>query len=628
MGYLCLCEIKKLLHNRNFVLISLFFFILTLGTKCYEAYENNMPSSKNEACQYMEQISNYSNYIEEVCKRSESIQNSTLYKESIYPVKVAQQTKRIYEKLKGLELPVVNPVGVEIAIGNWKDDMIRFLFCCMSSMFIFQADKENGLFSLFFSTQNGRKRAYWCKISTAILCNIIFCITNLCIQHCVGGICCGLADFTLPIQTIPAYYKCPYRLTIGDLIFINGTVKIWSVVIFTIMSGVFFISLEFILAWIGIILEFIFSVTLYIMISESSILQLFKYLNIASFSQTENLIGNLIYLDLWNTPISYHMSMIIVTCGIILIGLQIGKCNFKYRMSIKKRKQKRYVKLKKKTNTLFMMEMKKLIRPQIGLLLLGIGVVMQVMFYSGMCSGIGFEERILEDRLKKIEGKYSESIYEGLLKEKKEVEEGIRTYSDTQISCLDKLLSISQYLKNINSDIEVHYVYSGAYEALIGSRKVSIPYQNIAITLSLCLLLVGVFVQEKKEGMYYFNHTMPNYKKIYQEKIRLVVSISIFVCIFWWIPEWVYIVQNFYIANPFAPAISVPMFSNCPSWMLLWEVVVIVWLMKVLRSIVTGLLIAFASYNTENYMMAWAMSVFLILLQELAWSIIYSISIL
>ena len=75
-------------------------------------------------------------------------------------------------------------------------------------------------------------------------------------------------------------------------------------------------------------------------------------------------------------------------------------------------------------------------------------------------------------------------------------------------------------------------------------------------------------------------------------------------------------------------AISVPMFSNCPSWMLLWEVVVIVWLMKVLRSIVTGLLIAFASYNTENYMMAWAMSVFLILLQELAWSIIYPISIL
>lgn len=283
MGYLCLCEIKKLLHNRNFVLISLFFFILTLGTKCYEAYENNMPSSKNEACQYMEQISNYSNYIEEVCKRSESIQNSTLYKES---------------------------------------------------------------------------------------------------------------------------------------------------------------------------------------------------------------------------------------------------------------------------------------------------------------------------------------IYEGLLKEKKEVEEGIRTYSDTQISCLDKLLSISQYLKNINSDIEVHYVYSGAYEALIGSRKVSIPYQNIAITLSLCLLLVGVFVQEKKEGMYYFNHTMPNYKKIYQEKIRLVVSISIFVCIFWWIPEWVYIVQNFYIANPFAPAISVPMFSNCPSWMLLWEMVVIVCLMKVLRSIVTGLLITFASYNAENYMMAWAMSVF------------------
>ena len=138
----------------------------------------------------------------------------------------------------------------------------------------------------------------------------------------------------------------------------------------------------------------------------------------------ENLIGNLIYLRIGDTPILYQGALCVVNLIIIFCGLQISKHNFKYHLPAKGMKFRNRVKIKQKTKSLFILEMKKLIRPQIACLMLGISIVTQVMFYSMMYSGIGFEERLYENRMKQLEGVYTEEKHEMLLLENAEVENG------------------------------------------------------------------------------------------------------------------------------------------------------------------------------------------------------------
>ena len=259
------------------------------------------------------------------------------------------------------------------------------------------------------------------------------------------------------------------------------------------------------------------------------------------------------------------------------------------------------VKIKQKTKSLFIIEMKKLIRPQIACLMLGISIVTQVMFYSMMYSGIGFEERLYENRMKQLEGAYTEEKHEMLLLENAEVENGQKIYSDAQADCLGKLLFTSAYLRSAKEKAAVHYVYSGGYEALVGSRRVMILYQPFGIIICLFLFLAGIFSQEQKYGMCFLNQITVNRRKLIREKVRLTIVISVATCAFWWLPECVFIFQNFSVSNPFAPAISIPIFFYCPSWMLLWQVVAVVWMMRIVVSIIVGLLIAFISYKISSF---------------------------
>ena len=569
------------------------FLIIANVISCFFVPKNN-GLTKSE-------IDGYPDYIEAVCAQSEMIQNSPLYKDDSYSIQVAKQTKAVYEKLKGVQLTSVNYISTEIAIGNWIGDVIRFLYCCISRVFLFQTDKENGLSLLLFSTKHGRKTDYWCKIGVALFCNVLFCILILVISFAIGSIRGGTIDFHQPIQVIPAYYQCPYPLTSGDLLGINGVIKIWAVAVQTIVLSAFCISLEFILSGLGIIMTSIISVVFYMGIPEYSVFQIAKYVNLAAFSQTENLIGNLIYLSMGDTPILYQDALCVVTIVIILVGLQIGKCNFKYHLPAKGIKFRKRVKIKRKTNSLFVLELRKLMRPHVACLVLGISIMIQVLFYSMICSGIGFEERLYENRMKQLEGVYTEETYDNLLLEKERVQNGQILYSDAQVNCLDKLLSISEYLEQVRETAEVHYVYSGGYEALVGIRKVTILYQPFGIIISLFLFLSRIFSQEQKYGMCFLNQSSVNRRKLIQEKVRLILLISIATCVFWWLPECIFIFQNFSVSNPFALAISVPVFSNAPSWMMLWQVIAIVWMMRIFASIITGLLIVFFSYKISLF---------------------------
>lgn len=124
--------------------------------------------------------------------------------------------------------------------------------------------------------------------------------------------------------------------------------------------------------------------------------------------------------------------------------------------------------------------------------------------------------------------------------------------------------------------------------------------------------------------MYFLNETTMHRRVLNKQKIYFVIIISILACIFWWFPEVLYTFQNFYISDPFAPVISMSVFRNLPANMSSWQVIAIIWLMRICSSIVTGLLVAFSSYRANSYIMAWFGSVVLIAGQ---WVICYFLQI-
>ncbi len=547
----------------------------------------------------------YAGYLQSIQKQKDTIHNSIMYQNNDYAQILAHNTAEEYSKLQGVELPMTNPCSVQTALGTWVDDVIGCGIVCIAALFLFLQERQEGMTILLFSTKYGRRSTYFSKMILIVFLGSVSCILFVCIRLLIAG---DFGDLSRPVQTVPAFYTSPHKISVLSLLIGSTVQRILATVFVGFLMGLLCILLDRSLALSATAVFAAVNVLNWQGIDASSWLQWMKYLSVPALFSDETLLGNLVYVKLFGIPVNFlHTSISLLIAGSLTV-LYVGNYLYTHShraLSIPSRSTS--ARQKKRIPTLFSQELKMIMLHQKAAILFLAVLVIQPYFYNGFRTGITSEELRYQEKVVSIEGAFSQEIHNELLAERENLQVAALTAGSLmanelseRIATLDRVIVLSDYLSRRTET--VHYVYETGYKAIFGRHPVGARYQPILLAVVLTVMLPSLFTLETESGMDRLAKTTKEIKRarLNRWKIALLLTTAVFLVI--WMPELIFIVKYFPVHELNASAVSVQMLSYLPDWIPLWGAIVSLYLLRFATSLISCLLIGLVGIKTGKYL--------------------------
>lgn len=556
---------------------------------------------------HAERVSGYSKYLESIQVQVETIRNSILYKNNPYALSLAEKTAAEYALLLGNTIPLTDPIGVQIALGTWVDDAILCAIICLTALFAFAQERQEGMTSLLFSTKHGQTGTYFAKLILIAGFGILSSILLTAYRLVIAG---DLGDLTRPVQTIPAYYTSPYSMSVGQLLLLSFLQRTASILLVGLIMSLLCTLLDRSLALGTAALIAGVQIVFWMLIDGNSVFQLLKYLSIPALFSDKTLLGNAVYIKLLDYPVHFLWGYLVLTglggCILIFLGCNVYRRTQKA-ISIPSRNRK--VRIQKQIPSLFTLECKKLLIHQKAILLLILVIALQPSFYDSFHSSLNINELRYLSVMEEVEGTYTPEKHKALLTEQSKLialqasaDQLMGNELDQRLSAVNRVLQLSDYLAS--REEPVAYVYEGGIEALLGIRPIGVAYQFPLLALALCLILPGLFTLEQESGVHHLIQTTEGTRRLKRAKWKIAFLLTFMLFLICWIPSVVFIFKTFELSGLAAPVISLQSLSNLPGWIPIWLLISVVWLWRLLSALMTTLLIGFVSNKIGKYIPA------------------------
>ena len=237
------------------------------------------------------------------------------------------KTPSAYDNVRNIQ-PVFAPSnGVLLAAQNVPSDILMLFIIFTAVTVIFYKDRESGITGLVKPLRYGRTRLALTKMSavfTACLFTegVIF-LMNL----WIGSVRYGLGDLSRPIQSLAGYLGCNLRITVSQFLVLTFVYKFLALLICALIAQAFFIRLKNVTAYLLLILIGGVETALYLLISETSMLSVFKQINLAAFVNSSHLFVTYTNINLFNHPInligSTSVSIILLITVFALVSIRL-----------------------------------------------------------------------------------------------------------------------------------------------------------------------------------------------------------------------------------------------------------------------------------------------------------------
>ena len=548
----------------------------------------------------------YSAYLQSIRDQEQTIQNSILYRNNPYALTLARKTAEEYADLDGLTLPLSDPTGVEILLGTWIDDVISCAIAALTAMYCFLQERQEGMIPLLFSTKRGRKATYAAKLSLIAILGVSSCLIFALIRMGYAG---NLGDLSRPVQTIPAFYTSPYRISVGTMLIWNLIQRMAATVFTGSAMTLLCIALERSLALGAAALIVLVEVLCWTMIDSASILQPLKYLSIPALFSGQTMIGNAVFVKLLGIPVNFvHTSLFLMIfggSGLSVLGSWFYTHSHKsVSLPVLTKKER----TKKKIPGLFRLEFHKLMFHQKGALLLLLVLALQPRFYDSMYARLTTDELRYLAAVKTVEGEYTAEKRYLLEAEREELNAQLMQTADplmqeelsARLNAVDQVIALGNYLAT--REESVSFVYETGFEAMFGLRPVGARYQNPLIAIALCLMLPSLFTLDRETGIHSLLRTTLGIQKLRRTKwgiAMLTVSTVFLIC---WLPELHFITRAFELSQWTAPVVSMQMFSSYPGYIPLWLAVTGLWLFRYTVTLGSGVVVNAIAERLGKYL--------------------------
>lgn len=539
-----------------------------------------------------ERVTGYSPYLQSIREQEQTIQNSILYRNNPYALILARKTAEEYADLDGLTLPLADPTGVEILLGTWIDDALLCAIAALTAMYCFLQERQEGVIPLLFSTKRGRRATYLAKISLIAIVGAASCVLFALFRMGYAG---DLGDLSRPVQTIPAFYTSPYRISVGAMLIWNLMQRMAATVFTGIAMSLLCIALERSLALGAAALLVLVEVLCWAMIDSASILQPVKYLSVPALFSGQTMIGNAVFVKLLGIPVNFvHTSLFLLIAGgggIATLGSWFYTHSHKTISLPVLTKRER---TKKIIPGLFLLEFHKLMFHQKGALLLLLVLALQPRFYDSMHARITTDELRYLSVVKSVEGVYTAEKQESLENQRDELNAQLAQTADplmqdelsARLTAVEQVISLGSYLST--REEPVAFVYETGFEAMFGLRPVGARYQNWLITISLCLILPSLFTLDRETGIHNLIQTTAGIRKLRKTKYRIAFLIATLIFLICWLPEAKFITRAFDLSQWTAPVVSMQAFLSYPGVAPVWLAVLGLWLFRFAAALGAG----------------------------------------
>lgn len=552
-------------------------------------------------------IAGYPDYLSSIQSQVETIRNSILYKNNPYALALAEKTAGEYLPLLGSSIPLADPNGAEIALGTWVDDAVLCAIICLTALFAFAQERQEGMTPLLFSTRHGQTGTYAAKLVLIAGTGILASSFLTAFRVLVAG---ELGELARPVQTIPAYYTSPRSISVGTLLVWSFLQRTAAAVLVGLVMGLLCIWLERSLALGAAALIAGVQVLCWRFIDGNSVFQFLKYLSIPALFSGRTLLGNAVYIKLFGHPVRFLWGYLAATLfgggGLILLGTYAYRRTQKA-LSIPSRNRK--VRVRRQIPGLFALELQKLLIHQKAAVLLALVIALQPGFYESFHSGLNIHELRYISVLTEVAGEYTPEKHDSLRAEQAELLELqanagqlMSKELDQRLAAVDRVLQLSDYLAS--REEAVAYVYEGGIEALLGIRKIGSAYQFPLLALALCLILPGLFTLEKESGIDHLLQTTEGRRGLKGVKWKIAFALAFVLFLVCWLPGGVFIFKTFELSGWTAPAISLRSLSHLPGWIPVWLEVAVVWFRRLLSAFLAALLVGWTSDRVGKYLPA------------------------
>lgn len=568
----------------------------------------------NNLYEHAEKLLSYPSYLKRIQEQAAGMKDTQIKSPDIR--KAAQRTAEQYHNLPAAVPEFSSPIGIRMALETRVPDILLVLLGCLTAIYLFSQEKSSHMLPLIVSMPRGRKVLCIAKICTGVCCCLLLGSMILGIQLAAAEFYFGFGDLSRPLQTIPEYISSPYSLTVAQLLVLVSLLKIFcGIVSFLVCSLICTccsknISYAFLTGMVAV------SIGCDYLISEVSVFQILKYLNLSSFFRGTRLFGNYIHIHLGSWMIPYSLvlpsmiltiSMISIILTVIIWSIPIGKTHHtslrQYLLYIPDKVMNILATKRKKANGLFFLESYKLIYTQKAYTILAFTCIVQFFIYQGFTISMDRTEYSFQQRLQSLSGEFSEEKYQRIADEYNQlnqIQEQIDAYTNGSVSdssetirlsdldyyhtllrskeTVDRLMMRSDMLKErADNGDTAYYVPDTGYLLLCGIQKPGIRYQPLMISILLTLLLSGIFAIEYEYGTESLLRTLPEgEEKLFYIKLRLCLLVFLVVFLLSWMPEIIYIIKNSTIKYLWIPAANIPVFQSFPEFITIGMMIMLV----------------------------------------------------
>lgn len=631
-------EYSRAVRKENSAIIKEFQRVYQIDN--YVHYTNNL----QEEYQFISQIKkeldtvyDYDSYLGNIRKKADSLSQISIFKTKSgdsFSEKSIRAQAEAYETMEKIQTNYFPEIGIMSALEFRLSDVLLIAFVLLMSSVLLREEKDSGMLNLNYSLPGGHGNTAFAKLGAVavsligMICSLYY--MNLLYYNSVYG----LGNLNRAVQSLPSLIQCPWKLSVGEYIQVFLVAKWMSAVI----VGVWLMLCTYIAANIyagwGAGLIFI-GLNYLVRVSVSGIghFNLFRYMNIFSFMNTNEVLGTYIQLYFFGNPLPILWSecvgglVVLVLfstvfvrkfqCGTVIYANRPIRV-FRFTTGIRHRCHKKTVGL---TSRLIKHELYKVLKINGGILIFGAYVLLLIVTSIGESDYISLKEKLYKDYMVQWGGRITKDTIEMVNNENEnftplyELEDamvlGILTqeqYSKAKeaYSGLESKKEIFDQIINIKfSYIEAHpkawLVYDTGYNKLFDMYHTQDIYEMMLLFVVLIFGFGSLYSLEKMTGMSSILTAIPlGPRRLASVKFGIGYSFGAILAIFSLLPRYINVGITYGFSQLLAPAQSLEAFSGAPPWICIYHIVVVQFLFRVFAAFAAVGIISWLSCKTKN----------------------------